>query len=215
MNIEGEKYKLVLYNFKVWIINGEHTEFITPEYHISKYTSIDFYHKWINELSTDQILYHHNFATTQAIFKQKRLAWSPECEGSQHMKLTCRENAWDFKFTKIWCSEFCMFYSMSTWWHGVTLPIILWWQNALSGHSLAHSPSLVISPNKKCHSHILPASFVRGFFVRKKKSTQTQVTKCQIRQEVEGYPGDESAAINSLEYQACCLGQTFLLADYH
>ncbi len=30
MNREGEKYKLVLYNFKVWITNGEHIEFITP-----------------------------------------------------------------------------------------------------------------------------------------------------------------------------------------
>ncbi len=27
-------------------------------------------------------------------------------------EITCSENAcWDFKFTKIWCSEFCMFYS--------------------------------------------------------------------------------------------------------
>ncbi len=60
MNREDEKYKLVLYNFKVWITNGEHTEFITP---------LDFWLEWINELSTDHILYHHNFATTQAIFK--------------------------------------------------------------------------------------------------------------------------------------------------
>ncbi len=29
MNREGEKYKLVLYSFKVWITNGELTEFIT------------------------------------------------------------------------------------------------------------------------------------------------------------------------------------------
>ncbi len=30
MNREGEKYALVLYNFKVWITKGEHPEFITP-----------------------------------------------------------------------------------------------------------------------------------------------------------------------------------------
>ncbi len=30
MNREGEKYNLILYNFKVWITNGEYTEFITP-----------------------------------------------------------------------------------------------------------------------------------------------------------------------------------------
>ncbi len=30
MNRDNEKYKLVLYNFKVLIINGEHTECIMP-----------------------------------------------------------------------------------------------------------------------------------------------------------------------------------------
>ncbi len=28
------------------------------------------------------------------------------------MKMTYSENAWDFKFAKILCSEFCMFYSI-------------------------------------------------------------------------------------------------------
>ncbi len=30
MNKGGEKYNLVLYNIKVWITDGEHTEFIIP-----------------------------------------------------------------------------------------------------------------------------------------------------------------------------------------
>ncbi len=36
MNREGEKYKLVLYNFKVSITNGEHTDYTSGD-HISKY----------------------------------------------------------------------------------------------------------------------------------------------------------------------------------
>ncbi len=75
MNRDDEKYKLVLYNFKVLIINGEHTEFITPlMITFQSIQLIDFCLERINELSTDQILYHHNFTTTQAIFKQKRRA---------------------------------------------------------------------------------------------------------------------------------------------
>ncbi len=102
MNRKGEKYKQVLYNFTC----GDH---ISKVY---KYKSrLIFVLKWINELSTEQILYYHNFTTTQAIFKQNRLAWSHEYVGSQKMKITCSENAWDFKFPKIWCSEFCMLYS--------------------------------------------------------------------------------------------------------
>ncbi len=32
--------------------------------------------------------------------------------GSQNMKIICSENAWDFTFAKISCSEFFMFYSI-------------------------------------------------------------------------------------------------------
>ncbi len=63
------------------INNGEHTEFITPLVITSQSIQVwvdCFCLEWINELSTDPILYHHNFTTTQAIFKQNRLAWSPE-----------------------------------------------------------------------------------------------------------------------------------------
>ncbi len=51
---------------------------------------IDVCLEWIN----DYILYHHNSTTTQAIFKQKRLAWPPEYVGSQNVKITGRENAY-------------------------------------------------------------------------------------------------------------------------
>ncbi len=57
--------------------------------------------EWINEFSTDQIFNYYNFATSQAIFKQNRLASSPECIGSQNMKIICSENVSDFKLMKI------------------------------------------------------------------------------------------------------------------
>ncbi len=115
MNREGEKYKPGLCKFKVWITSGEHIELITPLVVTSQSMQvlelIGFSLEWINELSTDQILYHHNFATTQAIFKQKRLAWDPEYVGSQNMKLHVvkmpgTSNSWKFG------CEFCMFYSI-------------------------------------------------------------------------------------------------------
>ncbi len=61
--------------------------------------------------------YHHNFATTQAIFKQKRLACPPECVGSPNVKITCNENTWDFKFVKFdvvnfACSTVCTSHSI-------------------------------------------------------------------------------------------------------
>ncbi len=65
----------------------------------------------LNEQMSFKILYHHNFRTTQAIFNPKRLTWSPECVRSQNVNITCRENAWDFKFANISCGEFCMFCS--------------------------------------------------------------------------------------------------------
>ncbi len=116
MTREGEKYQLVLYNFTVWITKGEHI-YHTSGDHISKYIDIrvDWFLSWMRN---DQILYHHNFATSQAIFKQKRLAWFPECVDFHNMKITCCENAWDFTFVKVSCSEFCMFYSI---WHNHSL----------------------------------------------------------------------------------------------
>ncbi len=41
----------------------------------------------------------------------KKDSWSPECVGSQNLKITCSENAWNFNFAKISCSEFWVFYS--------------------------------------------------------------------------------------------------------
>ncbi len=85
MNREVEKYKLVLLISRCELLM---VSILSLSYlwwshlKVFRYKSwLIFCFEWINYLSTDQILYHHNFATTQAIFKQKRITWSPECVG--------------------------------------------------------------------------------------------------------------------------------------
>ncbi len=90
--------------------HGEHTKFTTLLVRTSQ--SNEFL-SWMNKWpSTDKIWNHHNFATTQTIFKQKTLSLSPKCVDSQNRKITCSKNAWDLHFAKISCSKFCMFYSI-------------------------------------------------------------------------------------------------------
>ncbi len=63
-------------------------------------------------LSTDQTLKLYNFAITQPIFKQKKLAWFIECVDYQNKKITCSKNALGLQNTKLSCSEYFMKYSI-------------------------------------------------------------------------------------------------------
>ncbi len=41
-----------------------------------------------------QTLNLHNFTTTQSIFKQNKMAWSPSCLDSKNVKMACSQIAW-------------------------------------------------------------------------------------------------------------------------
>ncbi len=91
-----------------------HYEFITPLGSTSQRNElIDWFLYLMNKWTFNwPNLNNHNFTTAQTIFKQIKIVWSPECINYPNMKIIYNENAWDLQFMKIWCSEFCMFYSI-------------------------------------------------------------------------------------------------------
>ncbi len=103
-------------NFKVWITNGEHTSLSNFWWsHLKVYS----YQSWmifvLNKYMNFQLTKFYTIITLQPLKQfssKKRLARSSECVSFQNVKITCSENAWDFKFTKSSCSEVCMFCSI-------------------------------------------------------------------------------------------------------